>query len=87
MREGAAERRSNDRESTENSHKIPKSAGQRHRFSTKIGVKWKNLLCFIFIFGIIGFGIREIQLWIEWFGENGTLPNRGTAKGNLPVRV
>ena len=54
---------------------------------TKNGVKRKKLLCFLFIFGIIGFGIREIHLWIGWFGERFSLPNRGTANDDLPVRV
>lgn len=53
--------------------------------SHKNWVKIKKLWYFILIFSIISFGIRKIQH--GWFGECARLPNRGTAKGKLPVRV
>ncbi len=46
---------------------------------------YKKMLYLIFIFAIIYFGIRKILY--RWFGESDSLPNRGTAKRRLPVRV
>ena len=51
---------------------------------TKIGLTKKNVV-FILISAIICFGIRKILH--RWFGERVSLPNRGTAKRRLPVRV
>ena len=44
------------------------------------------MLYFILIFAIIRFGIRKTP-YNRWFGERASLPNRGTAKRRLPVRV
>ena len=52
---------------------------------TKIRLKSKKLLLFIFFFATIYFGIRKTHY--GWFGERASLPNHGTVKRRLPGLV
>ena len=61
-----------------NIHEPPKFVKWRLAFAQK-------LLFFIFFFATIYFGIRKTHY--GWFGERASLPNHGTVKRRLPVRV